>query len=364
MRCDCYWSGGPEPIRKSNVICEAHGEQDIRAGMYQAQEEERMRTMRCQCLWRRSGLGAEVVKAWPECEVHGLGGPMQMLMKGEDVGRQAGMLKAKHDDQQDSRVRSYPVGDLYETVGRGDRAVGKAEVGGRVYGNTADPRHPESLGHERLNLREEARVSAALKIGAEQERKMSYTSEDRLIGTTETAGPADDRHVFSSGATSSGRKPNYLGMMPLHAYHRFAIHRGYGDEKHGEDNYMKGCRDRQFILDRINHGIEHLLKLAEQVKAGRATTVHQRGEDDAAAVMCAGMFVMCYQNAMDEDRKGTAMESSPSALNISPGVYDQMTEAASQVSKRMSGLNKVQRRPETEAIEDRGDDSGSYGHGV
>ena len=107
--------------------------------------------------------------------------------------------------------------------------------------------------------------------------------------------PADDRHQFASGAMSSGKKPNYAGTMPQFAFERFAKHRGYGDAKYGEDNYRKGSQDRDFILDRINHGIEHLLRLATQVK-NNSTGNWTPGEDDAAAVMCAGMFVMCWQH--------------------------------------------------------------------
>ncbi len=113
---------------------------------------------------------------------------------------------------------------------------------------------------------------------------------------------ADDRHKFASGAMSSGKKPNYQGTMPIYAYQRFSAHRGYGDAKYGEDNYLKGVVDREFILDRINHGIEHLLVLGEQVRKGSVGNAVP-GHDDAAAVMCAGMFVMCWQEH-NRDKRG------------------------------------------------------------
>lgn len=174
--------------------------------------------------------------------------------------------------------------------------------------------------------------------GAEQKKSKDHNRNSRLTGQDEDIqhpGPGDDRHFFASGASSSGRKPNYLGTMPLFAYERFARHREFGDNKHGIDNYLKGCRDKAFILDRINHGIEHLMNLASQVKMG-GTGNWMPGYDDAAAVMCAGMFVMCYQQAM-----------------AGPG----MLAAATATENSRSALNKISR---TTAIPD----ESSYGHGV
>lgn len=133
------------------------------------------------------------------------------------------------------------------------------------------------------------------------EREREDTLDPRPPGTYATfaeaaAAQTDDRHHFTSGAMSSGKKPNYAGSMPLHAFERFARHREFGDKKYGEDNYLKGTQDRAFILDRINHGIEHLKILSDQVKQGNPGN-WLPGHDDAAAVMCAGMFVMCYQRA-------------------------------------------------------------------
>lgn len=177
------------------------------------------RVLRCNCAWRKAGLGAEVSIPNSDCDIHGATGPMPMFARFEDqTARQAGVLARKHAD---------PAGQI--------------------------------------------------------------TTEEGL-------------YRFASGASSSGRLPNYAGMMPKFAFDRLAAHRGFGDAKHGEDNYLKGARDRQFILDRINHGIAHLLALSAQVKTGNPGS-NVPGEDDAAAVMCAGMFVMCWQEARREDQR-------------------------------------------------------------
>lgn len=188
----------------------------------------------------------------------------------------------------------YKVGSLYEVAGDGDRLVPKAEIGAQIHG-----------------------------YGAK----------------TATEVDADDRHVFSSGAMSSGKKPNYLGTMPQFAYERFAKHRGYGDAKYGEDNYRKGTSDRAFILDRINHGIEHLLRLGAQVKAGN-TGNWTPGEDDAAAVMCAGMFVMCWQH---DNRDEIEVAESKTATEMSWG---------KQAAEEIAGASPRKRNPDPGGCDD------------
>lgn len=106
--------------------------------------------------------------------------------------------------------------------------------------------------------------------------------------------PGDDRHTFSSGAMSSGTKPPYH-LVPSYAWTRIAERFKLGADKYGVDNWKKGAADRDFILDRINHGIEHLINLKEQVMAGPGETVETFDDDDAAAVILNAIFVMEWQ---------------------------------------------------------------------
>lgn len=222
------------------------------------------------------------------------------------LNRLAAVIKGKHAGRDSSECETGHTAD-YTRKPPVERA--------NNLGNYQNDQHLD-----RLTPREESRVEAALRIGAEQEKDPYRTGtameqDPRHPESLSREGSGDDRHVFASGASSSGRKPNYIGTMPLFAYERFARHREFGDNKHGVDNYLKGCRDKEFILDRINHGIEHLMNLSNQVKMG-GTGNWNPGHDDAAAVMCAGMFVMCYQQAMGEvecryPRKTGVMTNTP-----------------------------------------------------
>jgi hypothetical protein len=49
----------------------------------------------------------------------------------------------------------------------------------------------------------------------------------------------------------------------------------YGATRHGARNYRKGALDEEFILDRINHLIEHAMKFAEDRKTA-----------DLSAILC------------------------------------------------------------------------------
>lgn len=108
----------------------------------------------------------------------------------------------------------------------------------------------------------------------------------------------DDRHTFASGAMSSGKKPRY-DLIPLWALERIARRFELGAIKYGEDNWQKGARDRDFIIDRINHAIEHLYLLCELVKNDQWTD-----DDDAAAVILNSIFVMGWQRAKDLEPGG------------------------------------------------------------
>jgi hypothetical protein len=105
---------------------------------------------------------------------------------------------------------------------------------------------------------------------------------------------SDEIHQFSSGAKSSGRKPRY-DLIPAHALERIARRFELGAEKYGVNNWKKGADDKDFILDRINHAIEHLLIMKDRIHddEGYGSAV----DDDAAAVCLNAIFVMEHQNA-------------------------------------------------------------------
>lgn len=88
--------------------------------------------------------------------------------------------------------------------------------------------------------------------------------------------------VFSSGAKSSERKPEYR-LIPQCALEREAIRMAEGAAVHGENNYRLGGAD--FINDRINHLIEHALLYASG----------DRSTDHLAAVRCNAGMLMWFE---------------------------------------------------------------------
>lgn len=109
--------------------------------------------------------------------------------------------------------------------------------------------------------------------------------------------------VFSSGAKSSEKKPEYR-LIPQCALEREAIRMAEGAAAHGENNYRQGANDPTFINDRVNHLIEHALLYA----AG------DRSTDHLAAVRCnAGMLMWLEQHATADEVKPGLFVSRTSA---------------------------------------------------
>lgn len=107
----------------------------------------------------------------------------------------------------------------------------------------------------------------------------------------------DDKHTFSSGASSSGMKPRY-DLIPTWALRRIAQRFGEGAIKYGEDNWKKGLTDDVFIIDRINHATEHLQLMKDRVKAFKGIKTAAPvdvPDDDAAAVILNAIFVMGWE---------------------------------------------------------------------
>lgn len=117
-----------------------------------------------------------------------------------------------------------------------------------------------------------------------------------------------DHHVVGeSGAKSSGWKPPYH-LIPweefaeeLAARYQLGIDHGYE-----EDNWRKGLLDRQYVLDRASHFLDHAHRAVESLRRGE---LHPP-DNDLAAAMWGCVFLMASRRAKiaaspqpDEDNK-------------------------------------------------------------
>ncbi len=99
--------------------------------------------------------------------------------------------------------------------------------------------------------------------------------------------------TFASGAKSTVKKPRY-DLVPQRAVALTAGRFQYGAERHGEKNYLKGAQDEEFITDRINHMLEHVMKFAAERKTS-----------DLAAVLCnAAILAELKADAMNDGADG------------------------------------------------------------
>lgn len=110
------------------------------------------------------------------------------------------------------------------------------------------------------------------------------------------------KQTFKSGAKSSGNKPWYhlipfFSFMPrLAARYEMGVRHGYG-----EDGWKSGLTDRDYIMDRANHTLEHLARAVDDLRNNR---LHPP-DDDLAGAMWGVVFLMSAQEAL------RAQESSP-----------------------------------------------------
>lgn len=87
-------------------------------------------------------------------------------------------------------------------------------------------------------------------------------------------------YEFTSGAKSSERAPRYDLLEP--EFLRLTAERmAVGAASHGARNYLKGEGDPEFIQDRINHLVAHVLKFA----AGQT-------DDDHFGAACANLNML------------------------------------------------------------------------
>jgi hypothetical protein len=87
-------------------------------------------------------------------------------------------------------------------------------------------------------------------------------------------------HEFTSGAKSSERAPRYDLLEP-EFLRRTAERMALGAATHGERNYLRGRRDPEFVRDRVNHLVAHVLKFA----AGHT-------DDDHFSAACANLNML------------------------------------------------------------------------
>jgi hypothetical protein len=95
--------------------------------------------------------------------------------------------------------------------------------------------------------------------------------------------------AFSSGATSSERLPPY-DLITIHFEDRVAKRLQLGAAKHGRFNYRKGLKDKEFIIDRLNHALRHIKIAAALIENGETFS-----DDDLAGVAVNVMMAMEYQ---------------------------------------------------------------------
>jgi len=113
-----------------------------------------------------------------------------------------------------------------------------------------------------------------------------------VIKARETEEPI---HHFTSGASSSGHKPPYE-CLTITLLKRAALRMQKGLH-YGKHNWKKGIKDKAFVLDRLNHAIEHLVKAAHEIDNDIQMT-----DDDLSAVVVNCMFAMEYQEMMKEPK--------------------------------------------------------------
>jgi hypothetical protein len=106
------------------------------------------------------------------------------------------------------------------------------------------------------------------------------------------ADPADPtKWVAPSGATSSARKPEYR-LVPFTTIKRIGQRLTDGARKHGEGNWEKALDDRDFMMDRANHLIEHAYRAIEKLQKGIFT---DDDDDDLGGVGANLAFLIGYQ---------------------------------------------------------------------
>lgn len=117
------------------------------------------------------------------------------------------------------------------------------------------------------------------------------SDEDESTERRQAEYDVDPVHHFTSGASSSGNKPPYECLTST-LLRRAALRMQKGMH-YGKHNWKKGVKDKAFILDRLNHALEHLKKAQEEIDSD---TLYD--DDDLAAVVVNCMMAMEYQSSL------------------------------------------------------------------
>lgn len=106
---------------------------------------------------------------------------------------------------------------------------------------------------------------------------------------------------MAGGVVSSSKQPR-IDLLPTELFFRAAARFELGIERKADKAWNalsanQSClTDKEFVLDRIGHGIGHLLKLRDKVLAGKP----MEGDDDAGAVAWTAAFLCCATRALAE----------------------------------------------------------------
>ena len=105
-------------------------------------------------------------------------------------------------------------------------------------------------------------------------------------------------YISASGAKSSKKSVSYH-LIPWHIFAaRLANRYQLGADTYGEGNWMKGLGDRDYVMERANHFLEHAHAAVEQVRTGTPIT-----DDHIAAAIWGAIFLMAAQQAKVGDAK-------------------------------------------------------------
>lgn len=95
----------------------------------------------------------------------------------------------------------------------------------------------------------------------------------------------NEKIVISKDGATSSACPDF-SLIPLDALIALAERYSLGVQKHGKDNWRKGLTDKDYVIQRLNHGIYHALKMINKLEG----KIENDGDDDAGAIMWCGAF--------------------------------------------------------------------------
>ena len=122
---------------------------------------------------------------------------------------------------------------------------------------------------------------------------------------------------FAGGKISSSAGKAPIHLIPTHSLRRLAERFRLGKQRKKEKAWNATTKNQEVLTDvelameRIDHAIEHLLDLRDNLVAGRITWDPEKDKDDAAAVAWSGMYLCEATRAIEAARQ------KPAPLNCS-----------------------------------------------